>query len=65
MRVGKRIYFDSREERLDFLNVIRNSSDAIETSSIIAERYKLDFAEAMDIAKTYHTYMRKEKQEGN
>lgn len=40
MRVGKRIYFDSPQERKEFLALLRDAQDVTEIATIIAKTYK-------------------------
>ncbi|QOR58677.1 hypothetical protein KNV33_gp28 [uncultured phage cr10_1] len=62
MRVGKRVYFDSPQERKEFLALLRDAQDVTEIATIIAKTYKKDLIEAMDIARVYNEFIRKENE---
>lgn len=61
MKVGKRIYFDSPQERKKFTDLLKDAKDILEMSQIISEAFNRDMAEAMEIAGVYNEFMRKEK----
>ena len=62
MRVGKRIYFESPQERLVFLELLCDAIYDTELATFIAKTYKKDLIEAMDIARVYNEFIRKENE---
>lgn len=61
MKIGKRIYFDSPQERKKFTDLLKDAQDVLEMSQIISEAFNRDISESMEIAGVYNEFMRKEK----
>lgn len=60
MKIGKRIYFESPQERKKFTDLLKGASDTIQMAQIISEAFGKEFVEAMEIAGVYNEFMRKE-----
>lgn len=60
MKIGKRIYFETPQERKKFTDLLKDAKDVLEMSQIIGEAFDKDAIEAMEIAQVYNKFMRKE-----
>lgn len=61
MKIGKRIYFGTPQERKEFTALVSDAVDVIEVAQRISKTYGKDLTEAMEIAQVYNDFMRKEK----
>lgn len=61
MRIGKRVYFDTEEEKQKLIELLEDDSDIINMSLKISQVYGKDMAEAMEIANIFNKFIRKEK----